>query len=83
MWVLCNVIGLSAKQSGCGIAHFMGYGSDAATVADVSVSQNGVVKARHMVLVVNCGHTVNPGHIAATGKPVRNLPLKNQGFTFA
>lgn len=142
-----------------GIAQFMGYASYSAAVAEVSVSQDGLVKVHRMVLGVNCGHAVNPGQIAAqvegsvvyglgatffgeitvdkgraqqlnfdsykvlqmahmpkvetvivptydfwggvgepticvvapavlnaifaaTGKPVRSLPLKNQGFTF-
>jgi isoquinoline 1-oxidoreductase beta subunit len=47
-----------------GLAQFMGYGSYSAAVAEVSVS-NGQVKIHRMVLALNCGHTVNPGQIAA------------------
>jgi isoquinoline 1-oxidoreductase beta subunit len=47
-----------------GIAQFMGYGSYSAATAEVSVT-NGQVKVHRMVLALNCGHTVNPGQIAA------------------
>jgi isoquinoline 1-oxidoreductase beta subunit len=48
-----------------GIAQFMGYGSYSAAVAEVSVSDQGKLKVHRMVLVLNCGHAVNPGQIAA------------------
>jgi isoquinoline 1-oxidoreductase subunit beta len=48
-----------------GIAQFMGYGSYSAAVAEVSVSGEGKVKVRRMVLALNCGHAVNPDQIAA------------------
>jgi len=47
-----------------GIAQFMGYGSYSAAVAEVSVSGKEV-KVHRMVVALNCGHTVNPGQIAA------------------
>ncbi len=48
-----------------GIAQFMGYGSYSAAVAEVSVSGEGKVKVRRMVLALDCGHAVNPDQIAA------------------
>ncbi len=48
-----------------GLAQFMGYGSYSAAVAEVSVSGDGKVKVRRMVLALNCGHAVNPDQIAA------------------
>src|SRR5258707_186728 len=48
-----------------GIAQFMGYGSYSAAVAEVSVSDQGKLKVHRMVLALDCGHTVNPGQIAA------------------
>src|SRR5204862_1233245 len=48
-----------------GIAQFMGYGSYSAAVAEVSVSDKGVVKVHRMILGLNCGHAVNPDQIAA------------------
>ena len=48
-----------------GIAQFMGYGSYSAAVAEVSVSERGELKVHRMVLAIDCGHTVNPGQIAA------------------
>ena len=48
-----------------GIAQFMGYGSYSAAVAEVSVSDKGVLKVHRMVLALNCGHAVNPDQIAA------------------
>ncbi|HSQ05826.1 MAG TPA: molybdopterin cofactor-binding domain-containing protein, partial [Burkholderiales bacterium] len=48
-----------------GIAHFMGYGSYSAAVAEVSVSPDGKVKVHRMVLGIDCGHAVNPDQIAA------------------
>ena len=48
-----------------GIAQFMGYGSYSAAVAEVSVSNQGVLKVHRLVLALNCGHAVNPGQIAA------------------
>ena len=48
-----------------GIAQFMGYGSYSAAVAEVSLSERGELKVHRMVLALDCGHTVNPGQIAA------------------
>ena len=48
-----------------GIAQFMGYGSYSAAVAEVSVSERGELKVHRRVLALDCGHTVNPGQIAA------------------
>jgi isoquinoline 1-oxidoreductase beta subunit len=48
-----------------GIAQFMGYGSYSAAVAEVSVSDKGILKVHRMVLALNCGHAVNPDQIAA------------------
>jgi isoquinoline 1-oxidoreductase beta subunit len=48
-----------------GIAQFMGYGSYSAAVADVSVSDKGVLKVHRLVLALDCGHAVNPGQIEA------------------
>ncbi len=48
-----------------GIAQFMGYGSYSAAVAEVSVNGEGKLKVHRMVLALDCGHTVNPGQIAA------------------
>jgi len=47
-----------------GIAQFMGYGSYAAAVAEVSVKREEV-KIHRLVLATNCGHAVNPDQIAA------------------
>jgi isoquinoline 1-oxidoreductase beta subunit len=43
----------------------MGYGSYSAAVAEVSVSDKGILKVHRMVLALNCGHAVNPDQIAA------------------
>jgi isoquinoline 1-oxidoreductase beta subunit len=48
-----------------GVAQFMGYGSYSAAVAEVSVSDKGVLKLHRLVLGLNCGHAVNPGQIEA------------------
>jgi isoquinoline 1-oxidoreductase subunit beta len=48
-----------------GCAHFMGYGSYTAGVAEVSVSAKGDLKVHRLVLATNCGHAVNPGQITA------------------
>jgi len=48
-----------------GIAHFMGYGSYSAAVAEVSMTGKGKVRIHRMVLALNCGHAVNPDQIAA------------------
>src|SRR5260221_12334299 len=48
-----------------GIAQFMGYGSYSAAVAEVSVSDQGVLKVHRLVLSLDCGHAVNPGQIEA------------------
>ena len=48
-----------------GIAQFMGYGSYSAAVAEVSVSDKGVLKVHRLVLSTDCGHAVNPSQIAA------------------
>jgi isoquinoline 1-oxidoreductase beta subunit len=48
-----------------GIAHFMGYASYSAAVAEVSVSDKGELRVHRMVLALNCGHAVNPQQIGA------------------
>jgi isoquinoline 1-oxidoreductase beta subunit len=48
-----------------GIAHFMGYGSYVAAVAEVSVSGKGEVKVLRMVLGTDCGNYVNSATVAA------------------
>ena len=48
-----------------GVAQFMGFGSYAAAVAEVSVSGEGRLKVHRMVLALNCGHAVNPQQIEA------------------
>jgi isoquinoline 1-oxidoreductase beta subunit len=48
-----------------GLAQFMGYGSYSAAVAEVSVSDKGVLKVHRLVLGLDCGHAVNPGQIEA------------------
>lgn len=48
-----------------GLAHFMGHGSYAAAIAEVSVSPKGEVKVHRMVLSLNCGHAVSLDQIAA------------------
>ncbi len=48
-----------------GIAHFMGYGSYVAAVAEVSVSGKGEVKVHRMVLGTDCGNYVNSATVAA------------------
>ena len=47
-----------------GIAQFMGYGSYAAAVAEVSIKGRDVTVHR-LVLGTNCGHALNPDQIAA------------------
>ena len=47
-----------------GVAQFMGYGSYAAAVAEVSIKGNDVTVHR-IVLGTNCGHALNPSQIAA------------------
>ena len=47
-----------------GIAQFMGYGSYAAAVAEVTL-QGNEVKVLRIVLGTNCGHALNPDQIAA------------------
>lgn len=48
-----------------GIAHFMGYGSYVAAVAEVTVSSKGEVKVHRMVLGTDCGNYVNSAMVAA------------------
>ena len=48
-----------------GIAHFNGYGTYSAAVAEVSVNGGGAVKVHRIVMAINCGHAVNPDQIAA------------------
>ena len=47
-----------------GIAQFMGYGSYAAAVAEVTLKGNEV-RVLRVVLGTNCGHALNPDQIAA------------------
>jgi len=48
-----------------GIAVSEAYGSYAAVVAELSVSDQNVVDIRRLVLGIDCGHAVNPDNIAA------------------
>ncbi len=46
-----------------GLAQHMGYGSYVACCAEVSVSDQGVVKIHRLIAATNCGHAVNPAQI--------------------
>lgn len=46
-----------------GIAQIMGYGSYVAGVAEVSVSDSGVLKIHKITAATDCGHVVNPAQI--------------------
>ncbi len=48
-----------------GISQFMSYGTHSAAVVELSVDKQGQVKVHRVVLVVDCGYTVNPGQIEA------------------
>ena len=48
-----------------GISQHMGYGSYVAAVAEVSVSDKGVLKIHRIVAATDCGHVVNPQQVAA------------------
>ena len=48
-----------------GIAQTMGFGSYVAAVAEVSVSDDGVLKVHRIVAATDCGHAVNPQQIEA------------------
>ena len=48
-----------------GLAQIMGYGSYVAACAEVSVSDDGVVKVHRIVAATDCGHAVNPQQIEA------------------
>ncbi len=48
-----------------GLAQHMGYGSYVAACAEVSVSDNGMLKIHRIVAATDCGHAVNPQQIAA------------------
>ncbi|MBJ6727696.1 xanthine dehydrogenase family protein molybdopterin-binding subunit [Geomesophilobacter sediminis] len=57
--------GKLAAGRGRGIAVFESYGSYVCEVAEVSVDRTGFVRVHRVVCAVDCGHTVNPGIIAA------------------
>ena len=46
-----------------GLAHFRGYGSYVAAMAEVSVSGGNKVKVRRIVAATDCGYAVNPAQI--------------------
>jgi isoquinoline 1-oxidoreductase beta subunit len=48
-----------------GLCQHMGYGSYVAACAEVSVSDNGLLKIHRIVAATNCGHAVNPQQIEA------------------
>ena len=48
-----------------GIAVSEAYGSYAAAVAELSVSEHNVVDIKRLVLGIDCGHAVNPDNITA------------------
>ena len=48
-----------------GIAQTMGFGSYVAAVAEVSVSDDGVLKVHRIVAATDCGYAVNPQQIEA------------------
>ena len=48
-----------------GLAQTMGFGSYVAACAEVSVSDEGVVKVHRIVAATDCGHAVNPQQIEA------------------
>jgi isoquinoline 1-oxidoreductase beta subunit len=48
-----------------GLAQTMGFGSYVAACAEVSVSNEGVVKVHRIVAATDCGHAVNPQQIEA------------------
>jgi isoquinoline 1-oxidoreductase subunit beta len=48
-----------------GLAQTMGFGSYVAACAEVSVSDDGVLKVHRIVAATDCGHAVNPQQIEA------------------
>jgi isoquinoline 1-oxidoreductase beta subunit len=46
-----------------GLAHFRGYGSYVAAMAEVSVTGGNKVKVRRIVAATDCGYAVNPAQI--------------------
>ena len=48
-----------------GLAQCMGFGSYVAACAEVSVSDDGVLKVHRIVAATDCGHAVNPQQIEA------------------
>ena len=48
-----------------GLAQIMGFGSYVAACAEVSVSDEGVLKIQRIVAATDCGHAVNPQQIEA------------------
>ncbi len=48
---------------GRGIASYVNYGSFAAHVVEVSVSDNGILKVERVVAALDCGIAINPGNI--------------------
>lgn len=47
------------------LAQIMGFGSYVASCAEVSVSDDGVLKLHRIVAAIDCGHAVNPQQIEA------------------
>src|SRR5258708_4901842 len=70
-----NVLNLAAEKGnwgkklprnwGRGIAIHEGFGSIAAHVAEVEVTDKGDLKIHRLVVVLDCGHVVNPRNIVA------------------
>ena len=55
----------AAKGVFRGLAQCMGFGSYVAACAEVSVSDDGVLKVHRIVAATDCGHAVNPQQIEA------------------
>jgi len=53
------------KNSGRGIASFVGYGAYSAHVVEVTLSKAGELKVDRIVAVLDCGIAINPGNIEA------------------
>ncbi|MBV8535940.1 MAG: xanthine dehydrogenase family protein molybdopterin-binding subunit, partial [Alphaproteobacteria bacterium] len=56
---------LPNKNWGRGFAIHEGFGSLAAHVAEVEVTDNGDLVLHRLVAVIDCGHAVNPGNVVA------------------
>jgi isoquinoline 1-oxidoreductase beta subunit len=64
-----------------GIAHFMGYASYSAAVAEVSVSPKGELKIHRLVVATDCGNVVNPDQVAAQTDGATAMGLSNVLFS--